>query len=94
MKAKELSHLWQLLLPLQRRSAVALLGLMMVGAGLDTVGVGLALPVIAVLAGAETSGLLPAGFQDWLAGHDRSTLIVAGVLLLLFAFLLCLPSSL
>lgn len=88
MKAKELSHLWQLLLPLQRRSAVALLGLMMVGAGLDTVGVGLALPVIAVLAGAETSGLLPAGFQDWLAGHDRSTLIVAGVLLLLFAFLL------
>ena len=40
---------WQILTPKERRSAVVLLGLMMVGMGLETLGVGMILPAMALL---------------------------------------------
>ena len=47
MDGADLRDSWKLLEPRQRRGAVVLLVLMVVGAALETIGVGLAIPVIA-----------------------------------------------
>jgi ABC-type multidrug transport system fused ATPase/permease subunit len=87
MDGADLRDSWKLLEPRQRRGAVVLLVLMVVGAALETIGVGLAIPVIALLAGGGSSELLPSEMQAWLAEQDRSYVVLAGVLALLGAYL-------
>ncbi|NDC10744.1 MAG: hypothetical protein EBZ75_15670, partial [Oxalobacteraceae bacterium] len=87
MDGADLRDSWKLLEPRQRRGAVVLLVLMVVGAALETIGVGLAIPVIALLAGGGSSELLPSEMQAWLAEQHRSYVVLAGVLALLGAYL-------
>ena len=79
---------WSLLEPRQRRGAVVLVGLMAVGAALETIGVGLAIPVIALLADTGSPLPLPRAINEWLDVQDRSAVVVVGVLVLLLAYLL------
>ena len=53
------SNLWHLLTPSERRSAIMLLGLMLVGMALETLGVGLVIPAIALLTQPDYAERLP-----------------------------------
>jgi len=88
MRVGDLRSAWNLLEPRQRRGAAVLVGFMAVGAALETIGVGLAIPVIALLADAGSPLPLPKAMAEWLAARDRSAVVVAGVLVLLLAYLL------
>lgn len=83
-----LSKLLDLLDPAQRRAGVVLLGLMLVGMVLETLGIGLVVPVLAVItdpASGERYPLLQLATQ-WLGG-ERSYLVVGMVsaMVLLYA---------
>jgi ATP-binding cassette, subfamily B, bacterial PglK len=79
-----LKKIWGLLTPEQHRSALALLGLMIVGMVLETLGIGLVIPALAVM----TQDDLPARYPvlaptvRLLGNPDREHLVIAGMLLL------------
>jgi ABC-type multidrug transport system fused ATPase/permease subunit len=88
MNSTDLRKAWLLLEPRQRRGAVVLLFFMAIGAVLETIGVGLAIPVIVLLAGGGSQFPMPTAMRDWLAAQDRSLVVIAGVSVLLLAYLL------
>ena len=82
MNQSTLAKVWALLTRQQRKSAVALLGLMIIGMGLETLGVGLVIPVIALITDENLvksyPRLQPA--LDFLGNPDQKTLIVGAML--------------
>ncbi len=75
---------WHLLTPEQRRSAAVLLGLMFVGMLLEVLGIGLVIPVLALMTQADLATRYPA-LAPWLnslgnPGHER--LVIVGMLAL------------
>ena len=87
---RNLSASWQLLLKEERRTGVFLLGLMIIGMGLETLGVGLVLPVLAVLAQGDFASwfqTMPA-VLEMLGNPSQSTMVVLGMLVLAVVYLI------
>jgi ATP-binding cassette, subfamily B, bacterial PglK len=85
----ELGKVWQLLTRAERRSGVALLGLMCIGMVLETLGIGLVVPVIALLAQPDflqRSSRLQALLVQ-LGAPSHATLILGAMLALTAVFL-------
>jgi ABC-type multidrug transport system fused ATPase/permease subunit len=87
---RNLSASWQLLLKEERSTGVFLLGLMIIGMGLETLGVGLVLPVLAVLAQGDFASwfqTMPA-VLEMLGNPSQSTMVVLGMLVLAVVYLI------
>ncbi len=78
-------EIWRMLTPKQRRAALALLGLMLIGALLEMLGVGLILPLIALFSHNDPAQHFPwvAPLMHSLGEPSRATLIIGAMLLLL-----------
>jgi ABC-type multidrug transport system fused ATPase/permease subunit len=76
--------LWYLLTPVQRRSAFVLLGLMLVGMLLETLGIGLVIPAMAVMTQGDLASKYPAAapLLQLLGNPDHNRLLVGGMLVL------------
>lgn len=73
--------LWCLMTAAQRRDAIVLLGLMFVGMALETLGVGLVVPALALMTHSDMAARYPM-FARWLSalGHpSRERLVVVGM---------------
>src|SRR5438874_354729 len=83
-----LRKIWDLMLPEQRRSAVILLGLMLVGMVLETLGVGLVVPAFALMTQVDLIGRYPVAVPviRHLGPPSQSTLVVFGMLLLVVVY--------
>jgi len=82
--------IWDVLTPSERKSALVLLGLMVIGMILETLGIGLVIPVIALLTQEDLAGQYPK-LQPLLAalGHpSQQMLIVGGMLMLVGVYLI------
>ena len=81
---RTLKQIWDLLEPAQRRSAVVLLLLMLIGMALETLGIGLVIPALAFMTRADTAirytGLGP--LTGWMAHLSRAEIVVLGILVL------------
>ena len=79
---------WQLLLAHQRRAAIILLGLMLIGMTLETIGVGMVVPALAVMTQEDPAGQLPAlaPVISLLGEPSREELVVAGMLFLVLVY--------
>jgi ABC-type multidrug transport system fused ATPase/permease subunit len=89
MNQSTLSKVWYLLTPQQRKSAVGLLALMIIGMVLETLGVGLVIPVIALITDENLTTRYPR-LQPTLAyfgNPPQSTLIVGAMLSLVGIYL-------
>lgn len=76
--------IWHLLTPEQRRAAIGLLGLMFVGMALETLGVGLVIPALALMTQGDMVTRYPV-IAPWLARLGNPThewLVIAGMLVL------------
>src|SRR3954470_23292556 len=80
-----ISKIWDILAPRQRRGAVALLGLMIVGMLFETLGVGLVIPALAVMAQDDVATRYPT-LVSWLGTPSREKLIMLGMISLLVVF--------
>ena len=89
MNQSTLAKVWSLLTRQQGKSAIALLGLMIIGMGLETLGVGLVIPVIALITDENLvksyPRLQPA--LDFLGNPDQKTLVVGAMLSLVGIYL-------
>jgi ATP-binding cassette, subfamily B, bacterial PglK len=83
-----LKQIWHLLRPAQRRSAVVLLLLMLVGMALETLGIGLVIPALAFMTRPDSAiraaGLGPV--TGWLAHFSRARLVMLGMLVLVAVY--------
>jgi ABC-type multidrug transport system fused ATPase/permease subunit len=81
---------WQLMTASERRSALALLGLMVIGMMLETLGVGLVVPALALLTQPEYAQRVPAlqGLLAFLGNPTRTQLVLGAMLALTGVFLL------
>lgn len=79
---------WRMLTPKQRRDAIVLFGLMLVGTLLETLGLGLVVPALALMAGEDVVGAFPAAGRvlDWLGNPSRPVLIGCGLTLLFVVY--------
>src|SRR5438552_1996684 len=79
-----------LLTPAERRSAFVLLALMTIGAALETLGIGLVIPAIAVLIQADPAAHYPAlrPILDALGNPSHGRLVAAGMLALVAIYLI------
>jgi ABC-type multidrug transport system fused ATPase/permease subunit len=82
--------MWRLLTPAQRRGAVAMLALMLVGMALETLGVGLVIPAIALLTRGNLATTYPTlqPVLDRLGNPSQETLVVGGMMALFIVYLL------
>ena len=83
-----LKKLWYLLTPDQHRAAIVLLGFMLIGMVLETLGIGLVIPALALLTQSDLSTRFPQ-LTSWLAylGHpSREQLAVYGMLTLVAVY--------
>ena len=80
--------LWQLLTTSQRRSAVIMLGLMLIGMVLETLGIGLVIPAMAVMTQADLAVKYPAAapILHLLGNPSHSQLLVGGMLILVAVY--------
>lgn len=81
--------LWKLLSPEHRRSALAMLGLMLIGMVLETLGIGLVIPALALMTQGDLASNYPV-LVPWLnsvgnPSHNR--LIIIGMLMLVGVYL-------
>ena len=80
--------LWHLLAPSHRRSAFALLGLMLIGMVLETIGIGLVIPAMALMTQGDLSSKYPAIVPLLIKigdpGHNR--LVIGGMLVLVVVY--------
>ena len=85
-----LSKIWFLLTPQQRKSAIGLLGLMIIGMVLETLGVGLVIPVIALIMDENLAKSYPRlqPALEFLGNPDQKTLIVGTMLSLVGIYLI------
>lgn len=81
--------IWGLLTPNERRSAVMLLGLMLIGMVLETLGVGLVIPALALLTQHDIARSYPAlqPILQALGNPSQQTLVVGGMLMLVGVYL-------
>ena len=78
------AKLWSLITSAQRREAIVLLVLMLIGTALETLGVGLVIPALAFMTQDDFPTRYPV-LGSWLSGFDnprREQLVVAGMLAL------------
>jgi len=82
--------IWTLLTPDERRGAVALLGLMFVGMALETLGVGLLIPAIALLTQGNLEGSYPAlqPVVQALGNPSQQSLVVTSMLVLMGVYVI------
>jgi len=82
--------IWSLLLPRERHNSIILFFLMLIGVGLETLGVGLVIPALSLFTqknfAAKYPILLP--FLNFFGNPDQHALIVGGLLLLLGVYIL------
>ncbi|MBC7618023.1 MAG: ABC transporter ATP-binding protein [Candidatus Saccharibacteria bacterium] len=80
--------LWQLLIPDQRRSVVVLLVLMLVGMVLETLGIGLIIPAMAVMTKGDLTTKFPASgpVLEMLGNPNQNQLVVGGMLTLVVVY--------
>ncbi len=82
--------IWSLLAPAERRNAVVLLGLMLIGMVLETLSIGLVIPALALLTQQDLVHNYPA-FQpvlQTLGNPSQQTLIIGGMLVLVGVYLI------
>lgn len=81
---------WALLLPDERRTGLFLLGLMIVGMGLEALGVGLVLPVLAVLSQHDLASKLPimSALFGMMGNPSQQAMVVLGMLVLAVVYLI------
>ena len=82
--------IWSLLTPAERRSTVVLLGMMIIGMTLETLGVGLAIPALALLTQSDLAQNYPA-LQPVLQALDnpsQQTLVIGGMSALVATYLI------
>ncbi len=81
---------WQLLLPKDRRTGLFLLGLMIVGMGLEALGVGLVLPVLTLLAQSDLVSRFPilSAISNVMVNPSQTTMAVYSMLLLVSVYLI------
>lgn len=80
-------QLWSILLPKQRRGAVALFALVLVGTALETFSVGLVVPALAFMTqGASTPGPRMTRWLAWLGNPSANELILLVLLALLAVY--------
>ncbi|MCE9619610.1 MAG: ABC transporter ATP-binding protein/permease [Planctomycetes bacterium] len=89
MKHNTLAKIWSLLSAQQRKSAVALLGLMLAGMVLETLGVGLVIPVMAIITDENLTKSYPRlqPALDFLGNPEQKTLIVWAMLSLVAIYI-------
>lgn len=82
--------IWGLLTPAERRNAVVLLGLMIIGMLLETLGVGLVIPALALLTQTDVAHNYPAlqPMLQVLGNPSQQTLVIGGMLLLVGVYLI------
>ncbi len=82
--------IWSLLIPAERRSAVVLLGLMFIGMALETVGVGLVIPVMSLLTQSDLLAKYPAlqPVLQELGNPSQQTLVLSTMFALVGIFLI------
>ncbi len=85
-----LRKVWSLLTSDERRSAIALLVLMFIGMLLETLGIGLVIPAIALLTQSNFSRNYPAlrAVLEALGNPSQQTLVVGGMLVLVGAYII------
>jgi ATP-binding cassette, subfamily B, bacterial PglK len=81
---------WSLLTSDERRSAIALLILMFIGMLLETLGIGLVIPTIALLTQTEITRNYPAlrPVLEYLGNPSQQTLVIGGMLVLVGAYII------
>jgi ATP-binding cassette, subfamily B, bacterial PglK len=88
MTVSTISKLWQMMTPAQRRDAVLLLGLMLVGMALETLGVGLVVPALALMTHSDMAARYPV-FGHWLSAlgnPSRERLVAVGMAVLVAVY--------
>jgi ABC-type multidrug transport system fused ATPase/permease subunit len=78
--------LWEVLQPNERRSLVGIVGLILLGTGLETFSIGIMIPVLSLVASADNESIVP--FLDIDASMDKSKLIQIAVCLMFGLFIL------
>ena len=84
------NKVWDMLMPAERRNALVLLALMLIGMVLETLGVGLVIPALALLTQSDIAIRYPA-FQpvlEALGNPSQQTLVIGGMLLLVTVYLI------
>lgn len=83
-----ISKIWDLLSGPQRRSALVLFNLMLVGMVLETLGIGLVIPAMALMTQDDPASRYPVlrPALEWLGSPDRQQLVVAGMLVLVSVY--------
>ena len=83
-----ISKIWSLLLPGERHNSIILFFLMLIGVGLETLGVGLVIPALSLFTqknfAAKYPVLLP--ILKFFGNPDQTTLVVGGLLILLCVY--------
>ena len=83
-----ITKIWSLLLPEERQNSIILFFLMLVGVGLETLGVGLVIPALSLFTqknfATKYPVLLP--LLNFFGNPDQHTLVVGGLLLLLIVY--------
>lgn len=89
-KLSTVRKIWGLLTSAERRSAVVLLGLMFIGMMLETLGVGLVIPAIALLTQSDFAHQYPAlqPALQALGNPSQRTLVIGGMLALVGVYLI------
>jgi ABC-type multidrug transport system fused ATPase/permease subunit len=82
-----LTKIWDILTPEQRRGGLALFGLMIVGMLFETLGVGLVIPALAVMAQDDFVARYPT-LVRWLGTPTRDRMILFGMIMLVAVFAL------
>lgn len=82
--------IWQILTPKQRKGTAGQFALMFIGALLDTIGIGLIVPVIILLTQEDIVSSYPAVVPalEYIGNPDRETLIVIAILALVCIYLI------
>ena len=85
---KTFRKIWSLFLYDQRRSAIVLLGLMLVGMVLETAGVGLVIPVLTLMTQSDIAERFPIikPFLDGFGNPSQEKLIFIGMMFLILTY--------
>jgi ABC-type multidrug transport system fused ATPase/permease subunit len=88
--AAPFAKLWRVLTARERKGALVLFGLMTFGMFLEALGIGLVVPAIMLMTQEDLGARYPAvqPFLDWLGNPSQQTLVVGGILVLAFVYLL------
>lgn len=87
---KAFQKLWQLLTPAERRSAVVLFVLMLMGMVLETLGIGMVIPALAVMTSQDIASSFPGWTRiaGWLGNPSRQSIVIGGMLALVAVYAL------